>query len=275
MADITIGTKINRWTIIGPPIILNKRKHYQCRCDCGHEQPVRADNLKSAHSQSHRGCTLKKITIDSENYKEKDWKYKADPNRDKSEIKMKNSYVGCFFGDWLAIDIAKTNIYGDVYYLCVHSKTGATWTVRHNGLVDKYGFPDGKHNVFKNPVLDPNAPLAKQYDGSFGEQVIKQYLEKNNITYEREYIFPELKGEKGNLRFDFMVNWFHKPVLIEFQGVQHYKPVDFFGGTERFILQQKYDELKRMYCKMHNYVLIEIPYTDINNIEKHLSFLTI
>ena len=45
MANLAIGTKINRWTVIGDPVSSNGRKHYPCRCDCGWEQKVRSDNL--------------------------------------------------------------------------------------------------------------------------------------------------------------------------------------------------------------------------------------
>lgn len=44
-------------------------------------------------------------------------------------------------------------------------------------------------------------------------------------------------------------------------GVQHFKPVDVFGGTEYFRVQQRHDEMKRDYAKENGFMLIEIPYT--------------
>ena len=48
--------------------------------------------------------------------------------------------------------------------------------------------------------------------------------------------------------------------LIEYQGEQHYKPVEFFGGREKLKLQQINDDIKRTYCRVNNIPLIEIPY---------------
>ena len=55
--------------------------------------------------------------------------------------------------------------------------------------------------------------------------------------------------------------------IIEYQGQQHYEPIERFGGIERFNLQQKYDNMKKEYCKKNNIQLLVIPYWE-NNIEK-------
>ena len=44
------------------------------------------------------------------------------------------------------------------------------------------------------------------------------------------------------------------PVLklgIEYQGKQHYEPIDFFGGLNNFKEQRKRDILKKRLCKQH------------------------
>ena len=57
-----------------------------------------------------------------------------------------------------------------------------------------------------------------------------------------------------------------KSIVIEFQGAQHYKVIEYFGGEEQFKKQVRYDNIKRAYCKNHNIKLIEIPYnyTDLD-----------
>lgn len=45
---------------------------------------------------------------------------------------------------------------------------------------------------------------------------------------------------------------------IEFQGEQHYRPVDFFGGEANFIEQVRRDERKRKLCKKNGCLLIEV-----------------
>ncbi len=47
---------------------------------------------------------------------------------------------------------------------------------------------------------------------------------------------------------------------IEFQGIQHYHPVEFFGGEEALLHRQELDEQKRQLCKENNIRLIEWPY---------------
>ena len=102
---------------------------------------------------------------------------------------------------------------------------------------------------------------------SNAEFVVRQLLDKLNITYEVEKTFNELVSENNvPLRFDFYLPKYN--LCIECQGQQHYFPVDFFGGEEKFVLQKKYDELKKQYCKNNNIQLLLIPYTDYNIINE-------
>jgi len=45
---------------------------------------------------------------------------------------------------------------------------------------------------------------------------------------------------------------------IEFQGEQHYRPVDFFGGEANFADQMRRDDRKRKLCKKNDCLLIEV-----------------
>lgn len=103
-----------------------------------------------------------------------------------------------------------------------------------------------------------------------GETLIEQALKRNNYKYKREFSFTNLKSNLGYpLRFDFAV--FSEDdellALIEYQGLQHYKSVKFFGGEEKFKIQQENDDKKRKYCKNNNLKLIEIPYWKYNKID--------
>ena len=42
--------------------------------------------------------------------------------------------------------------------------------------------------------------------------------------------------------------------------LQHYKPIDYFGGLSKFKQQQRNDQHKRIYAKNHHLELIEIPW---------------
>jgi len=50
---------------------------------------------------------------------------------------------------------------------------------------------------------------------------------------------------------------------FEYQGMQHFKPIEFFGGEETFIEQVKRDKLKKELCEKHSVKLIEVYYDEI------------
>lgn len=52
---------------------------------------------------------------------------------------------------------------------------------------------------------------------------------------------------------------FHgRDIAVEYQGIQHSRPVEFFGGQEAFKKQQERDATKRQLCKEHGMRLIEV-----------------
>ena len=105
---------------------------------------------------------------------------------------------------------------------------------------------------------------------SKGEIYIKNFLEKNNINFIPHKTFDNLKGVGGKyLSYDFYISEYN--LLIEFQGIQHEHPIDYFGGEEQFAIQQEHDKRKREYAKLHKITLLEIWYYDINNIEEILN----
>lgn len=62
-----------------------------------------------------------------------------------------------------------------------------------------------------------------------------------------------------------------KRVAIEFNGLQHYKKIDYFHKSEEdFAEQQDRDEDVRKWCKLNKIKLIEIRYEQINEIESIL-----
>ena len=102
---------------------------------------------------------------------------------------------------------------------------------------------------------------------SRGEIKIEEILNEAGLTFKEEYIFPDLKSSNGKpLRFDFAV--FDDDgvldFLIEYQGRQHYEPSQKFGGKRGFYQQQYNDNQKRRFCALHDFKLIEIPYTEEN-----------
>lgn len=102
---------------------------------------------------------------------------------------------------------------------------------------------------------------------SRGEIKIEEILVEAGLHFEEEYIFPDLKSPKGvPLRFDFVVfdDDGNIDFIIEYQGKQHYEPTPKFGGKRGFYQQQYNDQQKRRFCALHDFKLIEIPYTEEN-----------
>lgn len=90
-----------------------------------------------------------------------------------------------------------------------------------------------------------------------GEHIVHTVLQEENINYEFQKRFEDCKNVRV-LPFDFYLPDYN--TCIEYQGIQHYKPVDLFGGDETYQVRQQNDEIKRQYCKENNIKLIEIPY---------------
>lgn len=110
-------------------------------------------------------------------------------------------------------------------------------------------------------------------NSSFGEIRVEEFLRKENVKYKIEYKFKDLLGTGGsNLRFDFAIlnNNGDLLYLIEYDGKQHFEPVEVMGGIEKFIETQAHDRLKNNYCKENDIKLIRIPYWDFNKIEEIL-----
>lgn len=107
-------------------------------------------------------------------------------------------------------------------------------------------------------------------NGTKGEQSIERFLRNNNINYITQYRFEDCRDIKP-LPFDFYLPDFN--ILIEYQGIQHYKPVNYFGGDMAFQSQIRRDLIKREYCKNNHINLIEVSYKDFTNIDTILNLL--
>lgn len=103
-----------------------------------------------------------------------------------------------------------------------------------------------------------------------GEEIIIKYLSKQNIEFQLHKSYDDLHGLGGRkLSYDFYLPKFN--MLIEYQGEQHERPIEYFGGEEQFLKQQEHDRRKREYAINNNIKLLEIWYYDFNNIEEILN----
>jgi hypothetical protein len=110
---------------------------------------------------------------------------------------------------------------------------------------------------------------------SLGEDLIKEWLIKNKVLFEREYRIKECRNKKP-LPFDFAIFDNNNLILlIEFQGRQHFEDTGWSSNKEKSLKRLKNqiinDNIKREYCKTYNIRLLEIPYWQIGVINDVLN----
>lgn len=111
----------------------------------------------------------------------------------------------------------------------------------------------------------PNVLLRIDNHRSIGEQKVFDYLENKNILFEEQKKFDGCVGYKRKLSFDFYLP--KEKIAIEFNGRQHYDPVEYFGGINKLKIQQEYDRRKSKFAAKLGIKLITIPYWQLNEIE--------
>lgn len=269
-ADVEPGDRLYNTTITARSKVFylpdeanpkKKRPYLEAQCDCGNmikgkKYPyARWDRVhttnpnKAPHTMRCSKCSAGGKPRGMETT----WLNTA---KSEDEISMNNfnDLSGQFFGDLYVKKCVGTDKRSHRLYLCVCSC--------------------GNEEIVPDDHLKANH-IACSYclkSISSGEIAVESYLKKHSIEYKHHYKFPDLVGDGGKmLDFDFVIKHNDNIIgLIEFQGKQHYMPIDFFGGEEQFVKQQKYDNYKREYCKSHNYKLIEIPY-NYKNLEEYLT----
>lgn len=132
---------------------------------------------------------------------------------------------------------------------------GSFFSTPDNHLVTAFGCPN----------------CAKVSTESVGELKVKNFLNELNIGFVQEKSFKNLKGVGGrSLRFDFFIKDLN--LIIEYDGKQHYEPVDVFGGEEYYATLVKNDNIKNKFCKDNGIGLVRIRYDE--DVAEKLAFLT-
>jgi very-short-patch-repair endonuclease/Zn finger protein HypA/HybF involved in hydrogenase expression len=112
---------------------------------------------------------------------------------------------------------------------------------------------------------------------SKGEDKIRIYLLDKNIGFEEQKIFNDCKNIRG-LPFDFYIPEYN--LLIEFDGMHHFKPITYGGcskekALENLILQKERDKIKNEYARHNNIKLLRIPYWKISNVDNILASVVV
>jgi hypothetical protein len=110
---------------------------------------------------------------------------------------------------------------------------------------------------------------------SSGEKQIASILDEFYCRYQKEYTIDDCKLNR-KLRFDFAIFKQNSLImLIEYDGIQHFKVTGGWGTEENFKVTQLRDKIKNEYCENKGIPLIRIPYWEKDNakeiIKKELS----
>lgn len=124
--------------------------------------------------------------------------------------------------------------------------------ILHKCIIDNTEWLASPHHI----LLGRGCPVC---NASHGEKEIKSYLENHCIKFKTQFTFDGCKNI-FYLPFDFYLPDYN--VCIEYDGEQHYRPIDFFGGQEGFMKRQHNDNIKSDFCLNNNIILLRIRYDD-------------
>lgn len=192
--------------------------------------------------------------------------------------------------------------------LCGNEKKGQTTKLQideYHKLAEKRGFTFESEEVPQNThsnglwKCNKNKPYKKQHVwpatysnicyGETGcptcvsksnqskiEKATKKWLKAKGFGFDKQKKFIDLIDTR-QLSYDFFIcdvlieGYGLISVLIECDGRQHYFPVEYWGGQEKFQKQTYHDDLKTQYCVDNNIHLLRVNYKD--NVEEKLTEL--
>ncbi|MBO5897533.1 MAG: hypothetical protein J6R04_00815 [Clostridia bacterium] len=202
---------------------------YLCNCDCGNLHTATSSSLLSGSVKSC-GCLQQDVWKNPYNF---------------------NDLQGRKFGKWTVLERCDDALYRagsrDTRWLC-QCECGNYRSVLSNSLKNGKSLSCG---CWKQSKLEM---LVNQYLQSIGMIL--------GMDYSQQSTYNDLVGiNQGKLRFDFTI-YEDGEILcfVECQGEQHYRPVKYFGGENKFEIQQYNDKMKVSYAENIGVPLIEIPY---------------
>lgn len=225
-----------KWTILS----LDRKytsvhmKHL-CRCgDCGREYEKRVNDLLHGYGCSYCKGLPRRNVEEMKNYvkeKDNDYELKSDHKRTRD--------IGLFY----------------------HKKCNNNFRMKIHNFITK-----GQ----RCPICAKLENRDPRFYDSKGVLTIKDFLNDNGIEFENEKMFEKCYGKKTHklLPFDIFVNDLN--LIIEYDGNQHFEPVDFFGGEESFERIKINDEIKNNFCRNNNINMVRISYLNREKINEIL-----
>ena len=280
------GQKFGRWTVLYRTYNKNKQVYWKVRCECGTEKAVYGQTLLNGQSKSC-GCDTKNLISQALKENLVGQRFgrlvviKEDFSKNRVAYKCK-----CDCGNEIVIQSG--NLKSGHTQSCGCRSIEMT---KERNAAKLLGQTFGKLTIMKeayrknfqvfwecqcecgNITYIPSGHLLSGHTKSCGclvssgEMKISMLLNEYGIDFTTQKSFnayyPKDKEKQRVFRFDFYID---NHYLIEFDGIQHYKPVGYFGGEERFKIQQERDDYKNQWCRENNIPLIRIPYWKLDTL---------
>lgn len=267
--------------------------YWICQCECGNQKSIRGDRLRNGEAVNC-GCEKKERPKDITSILNQKFGRLTVIERDltKPSGHQKESYWKCICDCGKEVSVTKKSLINGKTKSCGCYRSEVTTKKNTLDLTNKrYGKLIALENTFEltkhrsyiwkclcdcgNICYHSAEELQSNKVGSCGckliskgEYIIQSLLNDNNISFSREFTFPDLKNPKTNvaLRYDFALFENNQLIkLIEFDGEQHFKDKsDFFRDTLEEIQQR--DVIKNNYALNKKIPLIRIPYWELENL---------
>ena len=263
----------------------NGKTYCRCLCSCGQEYIVSMSNLVSGHTKSC-GCRTSEFIWNA---------------REKSNlvglvfgrltvVEMLHGYNGgtqtycrciCECGNETIVCVS--NLLGGRTSSCgcfesesrygrTHHKDITGQRFGHLTVIEKTSQKGANGSIIWKCICDcGNITYASYIELILGRKITCGCSKCSNMElfigdvlseYQIPYIFQARFDECRNifpLPFDFYL--YEHNTLIEYDGEQHTKPIEFFGGEEGYLKRIINDNIKNEYCLSHNINLIRLSYT--------------
>ena len=280
-----IGMKFGRWIVLDVvPKYKNGKTYCKCQCTCDKStiKMVYKNSLLKGESQSC-GCLRKLLSQEH---------YRRDVTGERFEnlvvtqmlynYKNEKTYCLCNCDCGNQHICSLSNLTTGHTTSCGCNSSEKIWDGRRTNLVGVrfgklvvdemlYGYKNkqtyckcscdcGKNSIVYMGNLQQGFTHScgcAEHD-STGEILISNILNENYISYFYNYRFDDCRNILP-LPFDFYLPDYN--VCIEYDGIQHFESIEYFGGDKEFQRRQINDDIKNQYCAKNNITLIRLPYT--------------
>lgn len=283
------GQRKGRLVVIQHAYVKNKNHFWECKCDCGNikcistsslnrgtrscgcYQKETAKNVKYVNLVGKKfGRLIVKKALGSNKYNQIIWECKCQcGNTAQVTSRSLNSGYSKSCGCLRREGCCRIDLTGRHFGKLVVVEYAGT---KNKKVMWKCLCECGLETVVRAAHLTSGSTISCGCITSLGNRTIHQVLTRLNIDHEMEYRFDDCRN-KQPLPFDCYIPSVR--MVIEFQGRQHYKPMEIgqFGvktieqAQKQFEKQIKHDQIKKQYCQDNNIQLVVISYWDYHRIE--------